>query len=185
MHYMDSTIEKDLYRYDRLTGKRGFFRGLLIPGFRYTFLLRMVSKHYNHPIRKFMFSLLKRRYSYKFGYQIPAETKIGDGLFIGHFGAVIISKDAIIGNNCNISPGVTIGQANRGWIKGAPTLGDRVWIGTNSVIIGKITIGSNVLIAPNSTVNFDVPDNSMVRGNPAKIASSENAVEGYIVDILE
>lgn len=59
-------------------------------------------------------------------------------------------------------------------------IGNRVWIGTNAVIVGKITVGSNVLIAPNSYVNFDVPDNPIVIGNPAKIIYRKDVIEGYI-----
>jgi serine O-acetyltransferase len=53
-------------------------------------------------------------------------------------------------------------------------------MGANAVIVGGISIGNNVLIAPNSYVNFDVPDNSVVMGNPATIMARENATEGYI-----
>ena len=63
-------------------------------------------------------------------------------------------------------------------------IGDKVWIGTGAVIVGRIDIISNVLIAPNSFVNFDVPDNSLVIGNPARIIQRENATEGYINSIL-
>ena len=55
-----------------------------------------------------------------------------------------------------------------------------MWIGVNSTIVGKIKIGNNVLIAPNSFVNVDVPDNSVVVGNPCKIIYKENATENYI-----
>jgi serine O-acetyltransferase len=55
-----------------------------------------------------------------------------------------------------------------------------VWIGANAVIVGGITIGSNVLIAPNSYVNFDVPANSVVVGNPGAIYATERATEAYI-----
>ena len=85
-----------------------------------------------------------------------------------------------MGKNINIATGVTIGQENRGKRKGCPTISDNVWIGTNSVIVGNITIGTDVLIAPLSYVNFDVPDHSIVVGNPAKIIHRENATEGYI-----
>ena len=182
---MNDVIKCDLYRYGGLTGTKGFLKGILIPGFRYTYLLRKIQVHKNHTIRRFIYSFFKRRYSFKYGFQIQTVTQIGKGFYIGHFGTVIIHPMAIIGSNCNISPGVTIGKANRGWTKGYPTIGDKVWIGTNSVIIGQIKIGSNVLIAPNSTVNFDVPDNSMVRGNPAKIVAMENATNDYINYFLE
>ena len=59
-------------------------------------------------------------------------------------------------------------------------IGDNVWIGTNSVIVGNIKIGNDVLVAPLTFVNFDVPDHSVVIGNPAKIIFKENATEGYI-----
>lgn len=72
------------------------------------------------------------------------------------------------------------GQENRGKRKGTPRIGNDVWIGTNAVIVGKIEIGNNVLIAPNSYVNFDVPNNSIVIGNPGKIIPSINACESYI-----
>jgi serine O-acetyltransferase len=55
-----------------------------------------------------------------------------------------------------------------------------VWIGPNAVIVGKIKIGNNVLIAPNAYVNFDVPDNSIVIGNPATFSENKNATMGYI-----
>ena len=79
-----------------------------------------------------------------------------------------------------MAQGVTIGQQNRGKNEGFPTIGNEVWIGTNAVIVGNITIGDNVLIAPNSFINFDVPSNAIVMGNPASISPKENATEGYI-----
>ena len=59
-------------------------------------------------------------------------------------------------------------------------LGNSVWIGPNAVIVEKINIGDNVLIAANSYVNFDVPSNSIVIGNPGRDIPSANAIEGYI-----
>lgn len=58
---------------------------------------------------------------------------------------------------------------------GYPTIGNYVWMVTNSVIVGKFFIGSNVLISPGSYVNFDVPDNCIVMANPGKRIPSENA----------
>ena len=85
-----------------------------------------------------------------------------------------------MGKNINLSTGVTIGQENRGKRKGAPTIGNNVWIGPNAVIVGKITIGDDVLIAPLTYVNFDVPSHSIVIGNPGKIIHQDNATEEYI-----
>ena len=75
---------------------------------------------------------------------------------------------------------MTLGQENRGARRGTPTLGDDVWIGTNAVVVGKITVGSDVLIAPLAYVNFDVPDHSIVIGNPARVIPRENATAAYI-----
>lgn len=81
-----------------------------------------------------------------------------------------------------MSKGVTIGKTNRGNRQGVPIIGNDVWIGTNAVLVGKIKIGNDVLIAPNSYVNIDIPDHSIVIGNPCKIINQMNATEGYITN---
>ena len=60
-----------------------------------------------------------------------------------------------------------------------------MWIGTNSVIVGGIKIGNNVLIAPNSFVNYDVPSNSIVVGDYKNIISKSNATKNYIHNTIE
>lgn len=112
--------------------------------------------------------------------QIPIKTKIGKGFYIEHFGRIIINAKAIIGDNVTIATGVVIGSISRGKKTGEPIIGNEVWIGANSVIVGKIKIGNNVLIAPNAYINFDVPDNSIVIGNPGVIHYSKDATKGYI-----
>ena len=100
---------------------------------------------------------------------------------MGHFGPRFINPAVSIGNNCYIGQGVTIGVEYRGQRCGSPTIGNKVWIGANSVIVGKISIGDNVLIAPGSFINFDVPDNSIVCTNTGKIIKhSYSAVDKYI-----
>lgn len=63
-------------------------------------------------------------------------------------------------------PGVCIGQSSP---DGAPMIGDNVFIGLSSKVMGHIKIGNNVIIAPNAVVTKDVPDNAVVAGVPAKI----------------
>lgn len=99
---------------------------------------------------------------------------------MAHVSGITINPEVKIGRNCNIHKGVTIGRENRGARRGSPVIGDEVWIGINASIVGKIHIGNDVLIAPNSYVNFDVPDHSVVIGNPAVIRRCEHATEGYI-----
>ena len=66
-----------------------------------------------------------------------------------------------------------------------PRIGDNVFLGTNSIVVGKIKIGNDVLIAPGAYVNFDVPDHSIVIGNPGRIIEKENAARGYIASPIE
>ncbi len=146
---------------------------------RFLKVLRTAHSSRNKIVRLFC-RLLLRHYRLKYGLEISLETKIGGGLYLGHAFNITINPSAVIGSNCNIHKGVTIGQENRGKRKGAPTIGDCVWIGVNSTIVGKITIGDDVLIAPNSYVNCDVPSHSVVYGNPCIIKHRDNATEWYI-----
>lgn len=182
---MKNLIASDLYRYDGLQGFKGFIKGLLIPGFRYMLILRISERSKKNYLLKLYYRWLIRRYSLKYGIQIPISTKIGAGFYIGHFGNIVISMKATIGKNCNIAHGVTIGETFRGEKKGAPSIGSNVWMGANSVIVGNIVIGDNVLIAPLSFVNFDIPNNSLVIGNPAVIIKKENPTLGYINNIRD
>lgn len=183
--FITKEIKADLYRINGLSGFNGLLKALKNPGFRYIFLFRNLSGEKKYTFKWILFSYFKRRYTYKYGFQIPNNTKIGKGLYIGHFGTIIINENAILGENCNLAPNITIGETNRGKLKGCPIIGDKVWIGTGATIVGKITIGSNTLIAPNSYVNFDVPDNSIVLGNPAKIINNDNATKDYICFTLD
>jgi serine O-acetyltransferase len=179
--YLKEVVESDLFRYfGKISLKSFIFALLKIPGFRFTFFFRLSSFFSKKNPVYYLNQLLYRRYFFKYGIQIPISTTIGRGFYIGHFGNIVINGQVKIGDNCNISNGVTIGQTNRGDKAGVPTIGNLVWIGVNSVIVGKIKIGNNVLVAPNSFVNTDVPDNSIVIGNPAKIIKKISATQGYI-----
>lgn len=116
----------------------------------------------------------------KNGMDFYMNPNIGEGMVIGHVGRIIINGQAIIGSQFMITHGVTIGRDIRGKRKGSPVIGNKVCIRTNSTVVGNIKIGNDVLIAPNTFVNFDVPDHSIVIGNPAKIIHRENATEGHI-----
>lgn len=92
---------------------------------------------------------------------------------------ITISPFAIIGKNVNILKGATIG-ISQGKYSGAPVIGDSVYVGLNATVIGGIKVGDDVLIAPNTLVNCDIPSHSIVIGNPCKIIHKENATEQYI-----
>ena len=170
-------FKKDLFRYygGKETLKQWLFRPLEI---KYLHTFRRCKTA--NPIFRIYYKLKLRILSKKTMIQIPYSTDIGEGFYIGHCGRIIINQQVKLGKNINIATGVTIGQENRGKRKGAPTIGNNVWIGTNAVIVGNITIGNDVLIAPLTYVNFDVPSHSIVIGNPGKIIPRENATTDYI-----
>ncbi|MGU8420279.1 serine acetyltransferase [Clostridium perfringens] len=142
------------------------------------------AKYYRKSQEKGLFNIIYRVLfrieMKKYCIEISRNSKIGGGCYFGHPYGITINPSAVIGKNCNIHKGVTIGQENRGIRKGTPIIGDEVWIGVNSTIVGKINIGNDVLIAPNTYVNCDVPSHSIVFGNPCVIKHSENATEHYI-----
>ncbi len=163
-------ILSDLTRYGGGKSWKAFLRAyFFIPGFRVSFWFRVASHYRRNPLCWFIL----RHYHYKYGIELPRGTKVGEGFYIGHFGGIIISGGAVIGRNCNISQGVTIGVAGRGENRGIPIIGDGVYMGAGSKIIGKIRVGNNVAIGANAVVTKDVPDNAVVVGIPAKIISME------------
>ena len=180
---MDHKIKKDLFRYegknsDRILVQLRYL--FFVPGFQYIYFLRKTQNARWIVARAFYSALLKLK-SYRFGIQIPSQTKIGEGLRILHWGHVVVNPNAVIGKNFNISQGCLIGMAE-GKKKGVPVIGDNVVMNANSMIIGGVKIGDNVLIAPGAFVNFDVPDNSIVIGNPGKIIQKDSSPAAkYIV----
>lgn len=130
----------------------------------------------------FMRHRIEHKYGVSFG--LVHVAKIGEGLYLGHPFCIDVNAGAVIGSNCNIGKCVTIGGENRGRRKGAPTLGNRVWVGSGAVIVGRVTIGDDVLVAPNAYVNMDVPAHSIVIGNPGRIIPRDNATEGYVNNIV-
>lgn len=119
--------------------------------------------------------LLQRHY----GIQIPPKTRIGKGFYIDHYGTIVVHSSVVIGKNVTMLQGVTIGVVKRGNRKGAPLIGNEVFIGAGAKIIGKIVVGNNVVIGANAVVTSDVPDNACVAGVPARIINMKGA-EGYI-----
>jgi len=177
-------IQKDYYRISGKIEKFPLFKGYFSPNFRYIYFLRKAQYSSSNSPLGICYRLILRKLQFKYGFQISPKTIIGEGFYLGHFGTVVINPKVAIGKNCNISHGVTIGQTNRGKKKGIPKIGNNVWIGANAVIVGGISIGNNVLIAPNSYVTEDIPDNSIVSGNPISILHNENATEGYLNNLI-
>ena len=119
----------------------------------------------------------------KTGIDFENNMTIGKGFIIGHWGRIMLNGKATYGDEFFVTHNVTVGRDIRGKRKGVPTFGNRVVIRSNSTVVGNIHVGNDVLIAPNTFVNFDVPDHSIVIGNPATIHHRDNATEGHLPDI--
>jgi serine O-acetyltransferase len=100
------------------------------------------------------------------GIDIPRTCSIGPGLYIGHFGGIILSPRTVMGSNCNLSHDVTIGVAGEGSSAGVPVIGDDVYIAPGAKLFGKIRIGNDVKIGANAVVYRDVPDHAVVVLDP-------------------
>jgi serine O-acetyltransferase len=173
--------QSDLYRYAGKTDFKTFARTWYrTPEYRTIFWFRLAQAYTGKPFLGWMSRYFLKKCRYKFHINIDPAMKVGEGFFIGHYSNITINDRTVIGRNCNIAQGVNIGQTNRGKTMGAPVIGDSVWIGPNAIIVGGITIGNDVMIAPGAFVNFDVPDHSLVIGNPGVIKHKENATEGYV-----
>ena len=117
-------------------------------------------------IRLLFRSLRFRQLSYKYRVFIKPNT-VGYGLRLTHIGGGIYINCNKIGNNFGISTGCVVG--NKDSNENIATIGDNVGMTIGSKVIGRISIGNNVTIAPNSVVVKDVPDNAIVSGIPATI----------------
>ncbi len=116
------------------------------------FLARLVSE-----ISRF-FSLI----------EIHPGASIGKRFVIDHGSGVVIGETAIIGDDCLIYHGVTLGGVSTHREKRHPTLGNNVLIGAGAKILGPITLGDGVKVGANSVVNKDVPAQTTVAGIPAR-----------------
>lgn len=115
----------------------------------------------------YIYWFLKHRHlELRLGIRI-APNIIGKGLYIPHIVGGVIINALRVGDNCTVNAGVIIG--NKAHSENKPIIGNNVEITIGSKVIGKIRLGNNVIVAPNSVVIHDVPDNAVVSGIPAKI----------------
>lgn len=168
--------------YYRMTGRNndGFIKRIFTiithHNLKYMFYFRKYQSNRNNKFAQYKLLKMSRKY----GLEISSNAKIGKGVYLGHPYCITVNGEAEIGNYVSLHKGCTIGRENRGSREGAPKIGNKVYVGINSTIVGNITIGDDVMIAPNTYVNFDVPSHSIVIGDKASIHSKEDATNGYI-----
>lgn len=107
------------------------------------------------------------------GIEIHPGAQIGKGLFIDHGTGVVIGETAIVGDNCTIYQGVTLGGTGKETGKRHPTLGDNVMVGAGAKLLGNFTVGSNSKIASGAVVLGNVPENCTAVGIPAHIVKRD------------
>lgn len=132
-------------------------------------------------------ALLRKAFSllYKFlykvaqivtGIELPCEVSIGRNFVIDHFGGIVVSGYARIGDDCRIRSGVVIGMSRLDDLC-APVIGNNVDIGTGAKLLGRIKIGNNVVIGANAVVICDIPDDCLAVGVPAKYRVRSSVVK--------
>jgi serine O-acetyltransferase len=107
------------------------------------------------------------------GIQLSAAAAIGPGLYMPHTGTTVVGSGSVIGANCTLCHGVTIGH--RGGSdparSGSPVFGDRVYIGPGSAVVGPLTVGDDAVVGIAAVVIRSVPPRGVVAGNPARVLS--------------
>jgi len=133
----------------------------------YLFFSRRLAGAKNRIAKRILLKIVLS-YRKKYGLELNMNN-IGGGLLLVHPWDITVHNDVRIGNNATLFKGVTIGVIAHGNKKGVPTIGDNCIVYANATVCGNINIGNNVIISAGAFVNFDVPDNSIVIGNPGII----------------
>jgi len=171
-------LKADLERYFRMTGAEGPWakaRLVLqtesiwaIAVHRLGHFLRSEAPLPARALLRWPFAILQLAARLVVGIYLDPAADIGGGLYIGHSGGIWVAPQTRIGRHCNLAHAVTIGVGGSAR-RGAPTIGDRVWIGTKATIAGPVTVGSGAVVGANSLVATDVPENAVVVGVPARV----------------
>ena len=162
---MFENIKEDWRTHERDLSKPGFWVMMVyrFGKWRYKIKPRLLRLPFS-----LLYKILKILSQMATGIELPCETKIGKRFKIEHFSDIIISGDAVIGDDVIVRNGVTIGLKHTGE-RGSPVIGNRVDIGAGAKILGTIHIGDDVIIGANAVVIQDVPSNSLAVGVPAQI----------------
>lgn len=144
----------------------------LYPGIRAVMWHRVAHFFFKHNL-KYIARWISQCTRFWTGIEIHPGATIGKGLFIDHGMGVVIGETAVIGNDCTIYQGATLGGTGKEKGKRHPTLGDNVMVGCGAKILGPFTVGSNSKVAAGAVVLSEVPPNSTCVGVPARIVKCE------------
>ncbi len=121
--------------------------------------------------------LVKRPVEVLTGIHITPTAHIGPGLYIGHFGGVVVGADCVIGANCNLGHDTLIAASGRGERWGAPRLGDRVNVTCGGRVLGPVCVGDDVMIGVNVVVAADVPARAVLAAAPPIVLSHRGSFD--------
>lgn len=143
---------------------------LTYPGFQARQMHRVSHTLHNRgvPVLPRLLASLSR---FLTGIEIHPGAQIGEGLFIDHGMGLVIGETTIIGDDCHLTQGVTLGGTSNRREKRHPTLGNSVVVGAGSQILGAITVGDHARIGAGSVVVTNVPPYATVVGVPGKIVA--------------
>ncbi|MBQ8961005.1 MAG: serine O-acetyltransferase [Ruminococcus sp.] len=119
------------------------------------------------------------------GIEIHPGAKIGRGLFIDHGMGVVIGETAVLGDNCLLYQGVTLGGTGKDKGKRHPTLGNNVLVGSGAKVLGPFKVGNNVKIAANAVVLTAIPDNCTAVGVPARVVRMNGRKVGSVTQEID
>lgn len=171
------TIVPDKFRMDFFATFRREFRGIRDLRGEGVFMVLFARLCENRGLLKRILNVPYLFMARRRGIEIASFDNIGGGLVLAHGYGITVNKNARIGHHVVLSKGCTIGGIGSGRRAGLPVIGNYVVVGINATVVGGVKIGNNVRIAPNAFVNFDVPDNSLVIGNPGVVHHKIGAVE--------
>jgi len=168
---MFENIREDWRTHDRDITRQGFWVMLIyrFGRWRYGIKPRLLRLPFS-----FLYKLLFVIVQILTGIELPCEVTLGRRFKIEHFSGIIISGDAVFGDDVVIRNGVTVGLRHTG-TRGSPVVGNCVDIGAGAKILGNIKIGDNVTIGANAVVITDVPDNYIAVGVPARLIPKKNS----------
>ena len=141
---------------------------LLYPGFKAIRMHRKAHWFYSHKMY-FIARLISQRCVRKTNIEIHPGAQIGRRFFIDHGTGVVIGETAVIGDDCTIYQGVTLGGTGKDKGKRHPTLGNNVMVGAGAKVLGPFKVGDNSNIAAGSVVLSEIPENSTAVGTPARV----------------
>ncbi len=141
---------------------------LLYPGFHAVLFHRFAHMLYRWHLR-FLPRLISQIVRFFTKIEIHPGAEIGKGLFIDHGCGVVIGETTVIGEDCTIYQGVTLGGTGKETGKRHPTLGNNVMVGAGAKVLGPFKVGDNSKIAANAVVLREIPPDCTCVGVPARV----------------